>query len=512
VESSCSSSSRNLVYALRISHTKVYLTMSDRRSLRFLPIFLAFLSACTSSTATGYALEDWPWKEYWAGLALNGSQIGYAHLALSPVADAENRLEIQSEALMRFQLLGASQVVEMVSTDRVFPDLALERFAYDYNLGGNRLILRGTVSGNRLDVEIDARQGLQHQALTFDGEIYPTSAIGLYPVVHGLEVGRRYEYLVYSGETQSIEPVVQEVLAHEEGGDRFDVPAFRVRTRLLGQEVTTWTDAEGRPLLEISLNGLLTAALEQRDEARSYLALGALNKREALLEFSLIRTDRPIAEPGKARRLEVLLEGVPGDFALPSDSLQECRREGEKSLCRLVSGGSSEQRSLGGKAGAYLEPSLAVPSRDERIRALAKETADPSGDAEQQARRLVDWIQSNIIRVPVDVFSALDVLDTGKAECQGHSYLYAAFARSLGIPTRVVNGIVYSEQFGGFLYHTWAESLLNGRWIAVDPTFGQIPADATHIKLIEGESLAELLPLTGLVGRMRVQVLAVEHY
>ena len=110
------------------------------------------------------------------------------------------------------------------------------------------------------------------------------------------------------------------------------------------------------------------------------------------------------------------------------------------------------------------------------------------------------------------MFSALDVLVTRKAECQGNTYLYAAFARSLGIPTRVVNGLVYSETFGdGFLYHTWAESHLDGRWIPVDPTFGQVNADATHIKLLEGESLVELAPMVSLMGRLKAKVVEVEY-
>ena len=73
------------------------------------------------------------------------------------------------------------------------------------------------------------------------------------------------------------------------------------------------------------------------------------------------------------------------------------------------------------------------------------------------------------------------------------------------IPARVVNGLAYSEAHGGFLYHTWNELWLAGRgWQPVDATFGQPRADATHLKLIEGETPAELMPLVGLIGRIRV--------
>jgi len=98
-----------------------------------------------------------------------------------------------------------------------------------------------------------------------------------------------------------------------------------------------------------------------------------------------------------------------------------------------------------------------------------------------------------------------------KAECQGHAYLYTALARAAGVPTRMVNGLVYSEEFRGFLYHSWAESLVGDDWRVVDPTFGQAAADATHIKLVEGENLADLIPLTEWVGKVKIRVLDVEH-
>jgi hypothetical protein len=47
-------------------------------------------------------------------------------------------------------------------------------------------------------------------------------------------------------------------------------------------------------------------------------------------------------------------------------------------------------------------------------------------------------------------------------------------------------------------------------WIGVDPTFGQTPVDATHIKLVEGEQLADLVPLLDWAGRVKIRVLAVE--
>ena len=107
---------------------------------------------------------------------------------------------------------------------------------------------------------------------------------------------------------------------------------------------------------------------------------------------------------------------------------------------------------------------------------------------------------------PPDPSDEADVLEQREAECQGHAYLYAALARSLGIPTRVVNGLVYSESAQGFLYHSWTESYLDDGWYAVDPTFAQPAADATHLKLIEGESIGDLLSLLDWVGKVHIAV------
>ena len=88
--------------------------------------------------------------------------------------------------------------------------------------------------------------------------------------------------------------------------------------------------------------------------------------------------------------------------------------------------------------------------------------------------------------------------------CQSHARLYTSLARAAGIPTRFVSGVVY--QGGGLLYHRWAESYLDKRWIAIDPTFGELPANLSHIKLVEGDSLDEMGTLAGMIGRVQAKV------
>ena len=81
-----------------------------------------------------------------------------------------------------------------------------------------------------------------------------------------------------------------------------------------------------------------------------------------------------------------------------------------------------------------------------------------------------------------------------------------ALARAVGLPARPVAGLVYLD--GTFYYHAWAEVWLGG-WVAVDPTFGQFPADAAHVRLIVG-NLARQLEMVRLVGSLNVDIVATE--
>jgi hypothetical protein len=78
------------------------------------------------------------------------------------------------------------------------------------------------------------------------------------------------------------------------------------------------------------------------------------------------------------------------------------------------------------------------------------------------------------------------------------------------LTVHIVNGIVYAPEFSGFLYHSWNESIVDGRWVAIDPTYGQIPVDATHIKLLEGQNLSDLMPLVDVIGKLKVRILSAE--
>jgi hypothetical protein len=447
------------------------------------------------------------------GIVFNGAKTGFTHMAMSPAEDEEDRFDVRSEASLRFRFLMMDKRVILKAYDRVGNDLSLKHFAYDYDLDGNRLKISGRVTEGRLEIDILAEGQTGRRSIPVEEKVYPTSAIGLYPVLHGLEVGRRFKYLVYDGQTQTTATVTQEIVAYEES-DLFPGKAFKIKTRLHGHETSTWIDEKGKPQLEMALGGVLISGLEDEGMAKRYLTQAAINKEETLLGFSLIESDISIPDPERATSMEVVLSGIDETFCFPADVLQQCRRQGGEVICRINTRwpektDETETVNLA-EVKEYLQPSFSVPSGNKLIHKMAREITTGSRGTNEKVLLVVEWIQENIERKPVDAFTALDVLSRREAECQGHAFLYTAFARAVGVPTRVVNGIVYAKDFNGFLYHTWAESLVNGRWVPVDPTFGQVPADATHIKFVEGESPADLFPLVNMIGRLQARVIAVE--
>lgn len=462
--------------------------------------------------AVGYTLETLPYFSYWTGIVFNGEKVGFSRFEVRKEA-ASPRYEIRSEASIVLRFLGLEKTILLRSRDVVNADLTLVELDYWFRVDDSELQVAGSREGEELVARITTAGTTTAQRLAAPGKLYPSSVINLYPALHGLEVGREHRYLVYHGQTQSLAEVTQRIEGYEKS-DLFAGNAFKVETAMRGQRVTSWIGPDGKLRFELAMHGALISFLEDADSAGRYLALSSLNKKESLIEYSLVRPDRPI---GRARELSGLRVALSGAERIPpSDAWQRCAREGAEFVCaigRAASGADAPGAEPPAQAlrERYLRPSVAVQSEDPAIRELARKIAGDAGTDEERIARILAWLNANIEKTPIDAFSALDVLKRRKAECQGYAYLYTALARAAGVPTRVVNGLVYSEQFQGFLYHSWAESLVGARWQAVDPIFGQRAADATHLKLVEGEDLADLMPLTESVGKLGLRLLAVEY-
>jgi transglutaminase-like putative cysteine protease len=144
-----------------------------------------------------------------------------------------------------------------------------------------------------------------------------------------------------------------------------------------------------------------------------------------------------------------------------------------------------------------------LQSTHPRVIAQAQVILGSERDALHATQRLLDWTYNTIEKAPtVSLPTALAVLDSQKGDCNEHAVLFTALARAVGIPARVAAGVVYLDGF--FYYHAWSEVWL-GQWVAVDPTFHQFPADATHIKFVEGGP-EQHMALLKVIGQIKMEV------
>jgi transglutaminase-like putative cysteine protease len=138
------------------------------------------------------------------------------------------------------------------------------------------------------------------------------------------------------------------------------------------------------------------------------------------------------------------------------------------------------------------------------IRDLAASTLGSTTGSWAAARRLSRAVYQRLDKVYGQSRDrASEILQQGKGDCTEHTRLFVALCRAAGIRAREVKGLVYASygQGGpGLYWHAWAEVLVGNDWIAVDPTFGQDVADATHIALGRGTRQDAI----ALVGSLRV--------
>jgi hypothetical protein len=448
--------------------------------------------------------SDWPWHEYWTGIIFNGDKIGFTHQQFIP---DQERFRISSEAALRLRFLMLDKQFAAMTHDWVDAGLQLERFEYVYKIDKSRRLIKGEVHDKQLVLEVSAQNHTDSKVLHFEGGLVPMNAIYMYPVLHGLQPGKVYSYQVFDGESLAIHPVEQTIVAYQ-SSELFDEKAFKLETEVLGLSTTTWLDASGLPQFELSLRGTLVSVLEPEKYAKEYLTQAALAKSEYLLTYSMISVEKEIDNPRSSVSMHVRLSGTPETFELINTSMQQCHKENIAWVCKIQSDENdieSIQALPVSTTVRDLLPSFTVNSTAEGIIKLANDITATSVDPNEQVQHILDWLDDNIKKEVVDSFNSLDVLAHRKAECQGHSLLYAALARSLEIPTRLLNGLVYSEDYNAFLYHTWVESYLDNRWQAIDPTFGQRHADATHIALMEGEEIAQLTGLLPLIGKLEIE-------
>lgn len=134
----------------------------------------------------------------------------------------------------------------------------------------------------------------------------------------------------------------------------------------------------------------------------------------------------------------------------------------------------------------YRKPTLHIPSDDSSFKKLAKSVIGAETNSYRAAQKISKYVDSLMHpNAGIGVLrDANEILKTKEGVCRDYAILTATLMRSVGIPTRVVSGLIFED--GAFYYHAWVEAFTGAAWVPFDSTRSSLFFDATHLKLAQG--------------------------
>jgi hypothetical protein len=444
----------------------------------------------------------------WIKISYQGAPIGYSYTRMAaPDDDPGEATRIENRTTLQIKVLGVPQRVNATLAAALDAAHRLKRFnfvlsskQYTAQIEGDR------VDGETFDVTIHTAAGASTTQIKIPDDVIiysPLTELALRKLRPGQKL--RIKTLdPVSMRTVAVvcEAVRRETIVHS----GVEVPATLLTMSYQGMTISSWMNDQGKVIRQETPLGWVMEACTQ-DEAMS-LDLDAETMQDMILA-SAVPLEGTIRAPKESRSLRLRLNGL----HLDPEGLRSFRQD------VVPSGEASAEVTLyardlpvsgvpRGMAGAGMEEFLAsspfVQSDHPDIRSRAEQIVGSATDSLEAALRLNAWVDKKVENNPtVSLPSALDVLQERVGDCNEHTYLYVALARSIGLPARIRVGLVFHQ--GAFYYHAWP-AVYVGEWVEMDPTLGQDSVDATHLALLEGE-LANQLELMKVMGRLNAEVL-----
>jgi hypothetical protein len=462
-------------------------------------------------------------------ISMGGRTVGQATSRLDTLPDG-----FALEDLLSLELPALGQTGMAVSRTRVMldPSLAMESFVFSLDSEVGRFEADGIVQGDTL-LRVRVRSAGSEQSVDFRMAQSPVFS-SIVPIRvamgEGLEVGRSVRLPVFDPTSLGTRTVEVRILEHDTlmvtdsaaldgstgrwapaGYD--SVPAWRIAEVFGGIQMESWVDEDGRVLRASSPLGFsmekteYELARQAQEDAR--LTSSHSLDRDVILSTA-VQSNVELNDVEEHQLLRFRLAGVDltgfeldgGRQRLTGDTLVVRRED----WGRLDPGYRLPYARMDLRDA--LEPEPLIQSDDPRIHDLARQITARRAQWRQEPKQVARQLTTAVYhflekRVTFSVPNAVQVLETRQGDCNEHTVLYVALARALGLPARTAVGLVYVN--GAFFYHAWPEVWLD-EWVAVDPTFGQYPADASHIRFVVG-GLAQQVEIVRLIGNLDIEVL-----
>jgi hypothetical protein len=466
-------------------------------------------------------------------LRMGDRSVGLATSRLDTVPEGFVLEDLLSLELPALGQTGTAVVRTQVS---LTPSLVMTDFSFALDSEVGRYEASGSVEGDTL-LHVDLVTGGESQSMTHRLSQPPIFAAVLpirIAVGEGLEVGGRIRFPVFDPSSLSTRSVEVRIMEHDtllvpdsaamdpETGRwsvaRYDsIPSWRIAEVYGGVQVESWVDGDGRILRASSPLGFsmekteYELARQAQEDARGLT--GSPMDSDVILSTA-IQSNVELGEVENYPELRFLLSGVDLEGFQLDGGRQTLR--GDTLIVRQEVWGAIEPdydqlpypRM---DFTEYLQPEPLIQSDHERIIETAEGMVNWRFMWDKSPKRITQILTNQVNRmlekeITFSVPNALQVLESGQGDCNEHTVLFVALARALGLPARTAVGLVYVNE--AFFYHAWPEVWL-GEWVAVDPTFGQYPADAAHLRFIIG-GLAQQVEILRLIGNLKIDVIGLD--
>lgn len=447
--------------------------------------------------------------ESWMGAYVGESKVGYLSLKItSAEMDGVSGYKVESVIKNHLTVLGAdlTQIVNtVVFTDSKYNPLREE---FSMSSGGKTTTVNAKFLKDRIDCVISAGSGASEKTVPIPEG---TSLVGdaMFAMIDPLpEMGKEYDLHYFNPLTLAIEDLKVRVERKETitvGGESRDTIVMKNSTPM--GDMTIWQEPDGDVVRVDAIMGIRMLR-ESKEQAISGLDGGG----EDFAVRTRVKTDKPIPSPRSAKVVDLVMTGLDDPSMAISDSRQKVKpvtgREGAMSF-RITADGAAPTRPLNRpvkkpELAEYLAPTPYVDFDSPDVKQQAAEIVGDEKSSYAACSKLRSWLHSNV-KVKADIGitrSASDVLKSKMGVCRDYAVLFAAMARSVGIPAKVVSGLVYLND--GFYYHAWVECYV-GKWVAFDATQESDFVDATHIKLAEGDATT-MFALAKVIGNLGAEI------
>jgi len=443
-----------------------------------------------------------------------GDQVGLAHEIVYPVGDSLYVTILESEVAV--ERMG--EVLRLTETERWVERTDGTPVSCHFARTG---------SGEQTEISVAVRPGgvevvktvhgrEERHVVPFEGQLLFPRGVAALAAAHP-DSGAVFSYAVFDPDFEKpsfCEVAVQGRDTVHVAGAPKALTKLTVRSSMYeGIDIERWVDDSGDVWLErIPQLGMEMARAEEG-------SFGLPVSPPDIVMSTAIRTNAAIPDPPRVDEAlyEIWLEGGDVRSLLSVDDRQFVERDTPRGVLVRVLRGDARATRWGavspdtGALAEYLAGNLLMQTWDTRLRETAEEIVAGTEDPVERAD-LISAAVSRLIRhrgFGTAFASALEVLESGAGDCSEHAVLAAALGRVVGLPSRVVVGVVHFD--GCFAYHMWVEFWVGRAWYATDPTLGAGGVDATHIKLGEsslaGGAIGDLsLAILRSVNRLRVRV------